>query len=208
MIFIFVCIPILSYEVNIYAQSNNNKGVKLSPQNNKTVSQLRKATPSNAKSTSSTKPTLGSKTTSGAKVMSGNKTTSKIKPTLGSKAASGAKVTSGNKTTSGTKPTVNSKLASNGKLIWSSGKSGKPLQNLMGHWQKHKKEFSEINNVIEYLGMARNVVKTAQMSKTRANGEKLFYDPKTNTFVATLPDGTPKTMFRPKNGMEYFNKLQ
>jgi pyocin large subunit-like protein len=34
-----------------------------------------------------------------------------------------------------------------------------------------------------------------------------MYDPKTNTFMATMADGTPKTMFRPSgNGMAYWQK--
>ena len=44
------------------------------------------------------------------------------------------------------------------------------------------------------------------LTKTRPNGGVLFYDPKTNTFGVQNASGAPKTMFRPSDGIEYWNK--
>lgn len=42
--------------------------------------------------------------------------------------------------------------------------------------------------------------------KYRSNGDKLFYHPETNTFAAQTKNGIPKTIFKPKNKMEYWKK--
>jgi len=43
-------------------------------------------------------------------------------------------------------------------------------------------------------------------SKIRPNGEILKYDLKYNTFGAFTKDGVPKTMFKPRLGIEYWIK--
>ncbi|PWW10038.1 hypothetical protein DES37_104136 [Mangrovibacter plantisponsor] len=34
----------------------------------------------------------------------------------------------------------------------------------------------------------------------------MYYNPATNTFAVKNADGTPKTMFKPQNGLEYWEK--
>ena len=80
------------------------------------------------------------------------------------------------------------------------------VQNTHGHWNKHKNEFPELNNAKEYVESAKDMIKNAPLTKTKPNGQTLHYDPKSNTFVAALPDGTPKTMFRPGPAMVYWNQ--
>ena len=41
---------------------------------------------------------------------------------------------------------------------------------------------------------------------TRNNGDKLFYDPKGNVFAVATKDGAPRTMFKPEDGMAYWEK--
>ncbi len=43
------------------------------------------------------------------------------------------------------------------------------------------------------------------LKKTRTNGDKLFYHPKSNTFAVQNQQGVPKTMFKPNDGMQYWN---
>jgi hypothetical protein len=89
---------------------------------------------------------------------------------------------------------------------WSQGKYPTNGQNAFYHWTKHKKEFPELNNAKEYVDMAKDISQNVvALTKTRTNGEHLYYLQSTNTFVVTLSDGTPKTMFRPKNGIQYWN---
>ena len=90
--------------------------------------------------------------------------------------------------------------------IWSPGPPNNSVQNAYNHWQKHKAEFPELNNAKEYVDLARNMINNAPLTKTKQNGQTLHYAPSSNTFVAALPDGTPKTMFRPTMGMPYWIK--
>ena len=39
---------------------------------------------------------------------------------------------------------------------------------------------------------------------TRDNGDRLYYDPKGNTFLVATRDGAPRTMFKPSDGMSYW----
>ena len=41
---------------------------------------------------------------------------------------------------------------------------------------------------------------------TRSNGDKLLYDPKGNVFAVATKDGAPRTMFKPEDGMAYWEK--
>lgn len=44
------------------------------------------------------------------------------------------------------------------------------------------------------------------LTKTRPNGDKLFYDPSSNTFAVKAANGAPRTMFRPTDGTNYLLK--
>jgi pyocin large subunit-like protein len=44
------------------------------------------------------------------------------------------------------------------------------------------------------------------LTLTRANGDKLFYDPKGNVFAVASKDGAPRTMFKPDDGMSYWQQ--
>jgi len=44
------------------------------------------------------------------------------------------------------------------------------------------------------------------LTLTRANGDTLFYDPKANVFAVATKDGAPRTMFKPDDGMAYWNE--
>ena len=59
----------------------------------------------------------------------------------------------------------------------------------------------------DYINAAGDLFENAGTfpTKQRGNGDILVYDPATNTFGAFLPDGTPKTMFRPTPGIDDWN---
>ena len=42
------------------------------------------------------------------------------------------------------------------------------------------------------------------LTMTRANGDRLFYDPKANVFAVATSAGAPRTMFKPDEGMAYW----
>ncbi|MBR4674699.1 MAG: hypothetical protein IKP00_09555 [Victivallales bacterium] len=81
--------------------------------------------------------------------------------------------------------------------------------NLERHWEKHGAEFPEYHSAQEYGDGALRFFQNppqGTLTKVRPNGEKLYYHPPSNTFGATAPDGTPKTLFRPSGRMNYWNR--
>jgi len=92
--------------------------------------------------------------------------------------------------------------------LWTSAKGKTGTENAYGHFLKHGKEFPEIQNAMQYAKAARELATippAGTLMKVRANGDRLFYDPLTNTFLSQRVDGAIRTMFRPTNGIEYWN---
>ncbi|MBS9422656.1 DUF637 domain-containing protein [Photorhabdus caribbeanensis] len=99
--------------------------------------------------------------------------------------------------------------------IWTETKKKEPVANAYGHWDKHKSEFPEYQNSKQYVEATHNFIKNppkGTLIKTRANGDTLYYNPKTNIFAVKNVDGVPKTMFKPnpvghgyETNLDYFN---
>ncbi|MHA0894060.1 VENN motif pre-toxin domain-containing protein, partial [Enterobacter roggenkampii] len=94
-------------------------------------------------------------------------------------------------------------------LIWTETKKAKPVGNAYGHWTKHGKEFPEYQNAKQYVDAAHNFMTTppqGTLTKTRPNGDTLYYNPATNVFASKDINGVPRTMFKPEKGLEYWKK--
>ena len=92
--------------------------------------------------------------------------------------------------------------------IWTSRKNLTRVQNAFGHWKRHKKDFPNLQNAKQYVDATHDFVKNpplGTLTKVRPNGETVLYNPGTNTFAVKTADGTPKTMFKPVNGINYFS---
>ena len=82
-------------------------------------------------------------------------------------------------------------------------------ENASGHWKKHSVEFPEYENASQYVERAQSMIAnppSGVLIKNRANGDVMLYDPLTNTFVVSDKTGAPRTMFRPTDGIKYWNK--
>lgn len=95
--------------------------------------------------------------------------------------------------------------------IWTKTKAAEPVENAYGHWVKHGHEFVDksFNNSKEYVDATHDFVRTpptGTLTKVRQNGDVMYYHPATNTFSVKTKDGVPKTMFKPKGGMGYWEK--
>lgn len=100
-------------------------------------------------------------------------------------------------------------VASKKTPLWSLTKNKSSVENAFGHWKKHGNEFPELQNAKQYAEQAKDFLNNppkGTLTKTRPNGDVLRYDPKTNTFGVQNADGAPKTMFRPSDGINYWNK--
>ena len=92
------------------------------------------------------------------------------------------------------------------KPIWSQRPDRTPLQNAFKHWQKHGNEFPEAQNSKQYVEHAWKFRDRADvLIKVRTNGERVLYDSPSNTFGVFTREGVPKTMYKPINGIKYFN---
>jgi RHS repeat-associated protein len=93
--------------------------------------------------------------------------------------------------------------------IWSDKKNATSVQNALGHWNNHGGEFPGLQNAKQYVEKATNFVNSpppGTLTKTRPNGDKLFYEPSSNTFAVQRADGAPRTMFKPNAGINYWNR--
>lgn len=61
-----------------------------------------------------------------------------------------------------------------------------------------------VQQAVAFVGSPPAGVLTA----TRRNGDQLFYDPRGNVFVVADRDGAPRTMFKPREGMSYWQEQQ
>jgi hypothetical protein len=99
-----------------------------------------------------------------------------------------------------------------GPGIWNPTKFKTAIQSAYDHYVKHVRirgEFPEIKNVKQYVEAAHAFLKNpiaGSLSKVRTNGEKIFYNPATNTFYSYTANGVPKTMFRPIDKLQYWLK--
>lgn len=92
---------------------------------------------------------------------------------------------------------------------WSATQKLTAPENALSHWIKHSSEFPEYSNASQYMEGAQTFVSKPPSNvliKTRANGDTLLYDPLSNTFAVKTVDGTPRTMFRPADGINYWRK--
>lgn len=96
-----------------------------------------------------------------------------------------------------------------GASLWTKTQKLSAVENALVHWNKHGKEFTEFKNAKQYVEGTKNFLHNSPsgtLVKTRPNGDILKYYPKTNTFGVMDATGTPRTMFRPADGMKYWLK--
>lgn len=89
-----------------------------------------------------------------------------------------------------------------------SGKLGGRVKKALEHRQKHGNESPEFEDAKQYVEGAKeftNIPPAGSLVKGRPNADSSFYDPA--TFAAADATGVPRTMFRPSNGMGYWNGL-
>lgn len=100
-------------------------------------------------------------------------------------------------------------MAESGEEIWTSTKARSSVENAYSHWLNHGSEFSEYSNAKQYVDGAHEFFNNSPegtLNYTRANGDNLFYHPESNTFGVTNSEGVPRTMFRPSDGIDYWNR--
>ncbi len=84
--------------------------------------------------------------------------------------------------------------------------------NFIIHWDKHANEFPELKSPNDYYRAIYSFIENppkGTLTSIRSNGDTLFYNPTSNTFAIKSADGSPRTMFKPKDQMKYWlNQIQ
>jgi len=97
----------------------------------------------------------------------------------------------------------------NGAPLWAANRDYSALAAAQRQFERNGEAFGA-DTVEEYVDRAHAFVSdppAGAESVTRAsNGDRLVYDPKTNTFAVATRDGAPRTMFKPDEGAEYWER--
>ena len=97
-----------------------------------------------------------------------------------------------------------------GRAVWSSNRRFTSEQNAERAFKRNGAAFATAT-VEAFVAKAHGFVtrppKGAQII-TRANGDRLIYDPASNVFAVATREGAPRTMFKPDEGAAYWEKVK
>lgn len=99
-------------------------------------------------------------------------------------------------------------VRSDGKPMWAGNRKRPAAENAQRMFERNGKDFGAssvddyVDKVHAFVSNPPSGVKTA----TRANGDKLYYDPASNTFAVTNRRGAPKIMMKPRRGQQYWEQ--
>ncbi|HKP78333.1 MAG TPA: hypothetical protein VJU34_04335 [Phenylobacterium sp.] len=95
-----------------------------------------------------------------------------------------------------------------GKPMWSASRKFSAQQNAQRAFARNGQAFGA-DDIDEFVEKAHSFVShppKGTLTLTRNNGDKLFYDPKGNVFAVASKAGAPRTMFKPDEGMAYWEE--
>lgn len=92
--------------------------------------------------------------------------------------------------------------------LWSSNRKYSTEENARYHFERHGAEFGS-KSFEDHMAMVHGFIHApppGTQTLKRNNGDTLFYDPKGNVFAVMTKKGAPRTMFRPDDGVAYWNR--
>lgn len=95
-----------------------------------------------------------------------------------------------------------------GKPLWSSNRKYSAVENAAYHYRRNGRDFGARSQEA-YVRKAHAFIADpprGTLSLTRRNGDRLLYDPASNTFAVATRAGAPRTMFKPEEGMAYWER--
>ena len=95
-----------------------------------------------------------------------------------------------------------------GTPVWAANRRLTAQEAAERQFKRNGKDFGAAT-VAQYVDKTHDFVGSppkGTLRHTRSNGDKLFYDPKGNVFAVATKDGAPRTMFKPEDGMSYWEK--
>lgn len=98
--------------------------------------------------------------------------------------------------------------ADDGKPVWAPSRRSSAEDGAQRAFERNGEAFGA-HSMDQYVSKAHAFVghpPQGTLTLTRKNGDTLFYDPKGNVFAVASKDGAPRTMFKPDDGMAYWEK--
>jgi len=95
-----------------------------------------------------------------------------------------------------------------GKPVWAPSKRFSAEEGAQRQFERDGEAFGA-KTVDQFVKKAHAFVghpPKGTLTLTRKNGDILFYDPKDNIFAVSNKEGAPRTMFKPDEGMAYWEK--
>lgn len=95
-----------------------------------------------------------------------------------------------------------------GRPMWSASRRYSAEENAQRAFARNGEAFGAAT-VDDFVKKAHAFVETppkGTLTLVRANGDTLFYDPKANVFAVASKAGAPRTMFKPDDGMAYWEQ--
>ncbi len=99
--------------------------------------------------------------------------------------------------------------------LWTSTKSDSAAANALRHFNDHGSDFAGLNNALEYVADAQSFLRSppaGTLTRLRANGDVVRYNPQSNIFGVMDRTGAPRTFFKPDpavhgcpTNLDYFN---
>ena len=95
-----------------------------------------------------------------------------------------------------------------GKPMWSSNAKYSAEENARYHFERDGATFgaTTLDAFVRKAHAFVNEPPKGALTLTRANGDRLVYDPDANVFAVATKEGAPRTMFKPDDGMAYWEK--
>ncbi|HEX3887982.1 MAG TPA: hypothetical protein VHW05_10835 [Phenylobacterium sp.] len=98
--------------------------------------------------------------------------------------------------------------ADDGKPVWASSKRFSAEEGAERQFERDGQTF-DAKTVDQFVKKAHAFVghpPKGTLTLTRKNGDILYYDPRDNVFAVASKEGAPRTMFKPDDGMAYWEK--
>ena len=95
-----------------------------------------------------------------------------------------------------------------GSPLWSANSRNTAEENARRQFERNGADFGAKTEAA-YVDLAHAFVADppeGTLRLTRNNGDRLLYDPKANTFLVATREGAPRTMFKPKQRMAYWEQ--
>ena len=95
-----------------------------------------------------------------------------------------------------------------GRPMWSSNAKYSTQENAAYHFERDGAEFgaAPVDAFVRTAHAVVNEPPEGALTLTRANGDRLVYDPAANIFAVATRDGAPRTMFKPDDGLAYWER--